>query len=193
MTCNEIPCYSNDSGMKRRVMAIEHHSTFTDKLEEVNKANKIYLLKKEIFDEIGKNKLENAIVDILVENAYKYSIEQKEPPNPPSFKTTAEEVNSVNDEFTDFINHSLIITGKNKTDKINKTDMLNLYKLQFPNKYPMSTFEVLRARLKEKNIIYLHDREHKGERGCFTGVFQKQGYQCIDEDVSEIKELKNEI
>ncbi len=62
--------------------------------------------------------------------------------------------------------------------------MLNLYKLQFPNKYPIPTFEVLRARFKEKNIKYSHDREHTGERGCFTGVIQKQGHQCIDEDVN---------
>jgi hypothetical protein len=79
MTCNVVPSYHNDGGMKRRMMAVEHHSLFTNYKKDVDEAKNIFKTNKNLIDEIEEEKLQDAIVDILVEHAFKYTVEKKTP------------------------------------------------------------------------------------------------------------------
>ncbi len=58
--------------MKRRVRAVEHSSRFTDDVNKVKESKNIYLLDKDLIDEIVKKKLLDAWIDILVDYGNKY-------------------------------------------------------------------------------------------------------------------------
>ncbi len=114
---------------------------------------------------------------------------KRKPPKPPSFKAATDEINSANVKWVDFINQSLTITN-NPSDKINKTEMLNLYKTQFPDGH--ATALILLASLKQNGITYDCQKEHNNVKGVYTGVIPKLEFKCVGEDINKYDKLKNE-
>lgn len=168
-TANTMPNITMDTGVKRRIRGYYHTSKFTEDPKDVDEKNGIFLKDRDFLENIKKEGLLNAWIDILSEYANKYcKFESVEIPE--SFAKATEEMIEVNDHIQDFIDAKLEITNKGKENRIGKNEMLKLYKELYPNRYltPQQIISVL----KEKGIHYDKSVRNPidGIRGCFIGV-----------------------
>jgi hypothetical protein len=168
-TSNTMPNIKIDSGVARRICALEHKSKFVEDKKQVNEANHIYL-KNQDFQEDVKHLL-NAWIDILVVYAHKW-LEGLQPELPQSFSKCKEEIIDVNDIYQDMIDAKLIVTGLSK-DRIGKYRMEEIFKEMFPNRG--TTQQILRDKLREKKIEYNKDLSpgNGDPRGVYIGIRER--------------------
>ena len=197
-----MPNINIDSGVKRRFRCYIHTSEFTSDKSKIDENKHIYLLNRDLIDNITEEDLLNTWVDILAKYANKYSNGEKIP-IPESFKKATEEIIETNDKFQDFIDVKLTISTGGKADRIGKNEMIDLYKEMYPNRG--MNHQILKSSLCERGIDW--DKEIRGEdgiKGCYYNVIRKNednnNYKFgkspfdngIESDDLNIVKLKNE-
>ncbi len=192
-TENIMPSFINDSGIARRFKGYEHTSLFTSDNNITDTKNHIYKKDEDLIDKIVQEGKLDTFIDILLPYAKEF-YEGKRIQFPESFKDTTNEILEMNDEWAEFIEKKLIVTGKD-TDIINKDNMKKLYDNMFPKKVNLVNEKIILARLKEKNIRYNKEKKHKNVKGCYIGVREQISCDIINESDDDDKnyELKKEI
>lgn len=179
-TANLLPNIKLDGGVKRRFRGYIHKSIFTTNKNEVNELKNIYLVDRDLVDNIVNENLLDSFIDILSEYANKW-INGEEIPCPKSFQEATEEMMDVNDHIQDFIDAKLKFTDSEK-DRIGKNDILALYNQLYPKKN-ISTQQLI-SLLKPKVQWSLDKRcPRTSIKGCFTNVIEK-----FEDDIIEEKE-----
>lgn len=172
-TSNDLVSIKIDTGTKRRMEAYTHTSLFTSDVNEVDESKHIYLKNNFIKEELKKNKLYNAFIDILVEHA-KLWIDNKAPKEPESFKDAKELIVSVNDTFKDFVDKCIIRTN-DAQNRIGKNEMRAKFLQMYPNKH--LTVQQIMVGLREKKIEYNTKLRCDGIQGCYICVkFKNDDY-----------------
>ena len=128
-----MPNINIDSGVSRRFLSYIHTSEFTSDKSKVDEKKHIYLLNRDLIENIIEEDLLNTWVDILAKYANKW-IKGEEIPTPKSFKEATEEIIETNDNIQDFIDVKLTITTGGKADRIGKNEMIEIYKEMYPNR-----------------------------------------------------------
>jgi hypothetical protein len=172
-TSNIMPNINIDSGVSRRFLSYIHTSKFTSDKSEVDEKKHIYLLNRDLIENIIEEDLLNTWIDILAKYANKWS-NHEEIPVPKSFKEATEEVIETNDNIQDFIDVKLTITTGGKADRIGKNEMIEIYKEMFPNRH--MTPQILKSSIVERKIGIEWDKEirgYDGIKGCYFNVIRK--------------------
>ena len=170
-TSNIMPNINVDSGVKRRFRCYIHTSEFTSDKSKVDEKKHIYLLNRDLIENIIEEDLLNTWIDILAQYANKW-INGEEIPIPKSFKEATEEIIETNDNIQDFIDVKLTITTNGKADRIGKNEMIEIYKEMYPNRG--MNHQILKSSLCERGIDW--DKEIRGEdgiKGCYYNVIRK--------------------
>ena len=178
-TANTMPVFKTDSGVRRRLTAFTHTSSFVDDPKMCNDAKHIYLKDTSLLEKMQSNDgLKNAWFDILATSCSQW-LNGKKIIKTENFNTTKEEVCTVNDDIQDLIDSQIVITN-NVEDRIGKLTMAQLYKTLYPNK--MKTAQALIANFKDKSIKYDGQVRSKIDniRGCYMGVRLKIPNECND-------------
>ena len=131
----------------------------------------IYLLNRDLIENIIEEDLLNTWIDILAQYANKW-INGEEIPIPKSFKEATEEIIETNDNIQDFIDVKLTITTNGKADRIGKNEMIEIYKEMYPNRG--MNHQILKSSLCERGIDW--DKEIRcfdGIKGCYYNVIRK--------------------
>lgn len=187
ITANELPNIKMDSGVIRRIKSYTHTSQFIvkDNPEGIKEDAKkhIYLKDKNLLDDIVKEGLLNAFVDIITEHSKKYldgeKIEYTE-----NFNDSKDLLTTADDKNKDFIDGCLIITNID-SDRISKDDMLKLY-ADFSKKNINSLNKaVLISSLKDKGLRYEAKYRVNNIQGCFIGVKERDETDYIETNESE--------
>jgi phage/plasmid-associated DNA primase len=168
-TSNTMPNIKIDSGVSRRIIALEHTSKFVEDRKKVNEAKHIYLKNEDFLEDMKR--LLNAWIDILVDYGYKWT-QGEQPELPESFKRCKDEIVDVNDIYQDMIDAKLVITGLSK-DRIGKYRMEEIFKQMFPNRG--TTQQIIRDKLREKKILYNKDLTagNGDPRGVYVGIRER--------------------
>ena len=172
-TSNIMPNINVDSGVKRRFRCYIHTSEFTSDKSKVDEKKHIYLLNRDLIENIIEEDLLNTWIDILAKYANKWS-NHEEIPVPKSFKEATEEIIETNDNIQDFIDVKLTITTGGKTDRIGKKEMIEIYKEMYPNR--RMTPQILKSSIVERKIGIEWDKEirgYDGIKGCYYNVIRK--------------------
>jgi len=193
-TANNLPDINIDGGVKRRLEAIDFSSEFVDNEEDVDENNHKYLKNKNLLTNIIKNKLLDAVVDILASYAVRHNKQEKFYPS----KGAIESKNNVvvlNDHVQDFIDGYMDITNDKKHDKIGKAEMEKLYNEVYPNKHIKNALLVTLFRA--KNIEYSLSKRVDNIQGCYVGVRWKcspESKKTREEElIKRIKYLEEEL
>ena len=181
-TSNELPNMRQDTGIKRRVVAYEHKSLFTNDEKKVDEKNHVY--KADVNLEIKFKRLNNAIIDIFSKRCYDWlkgdiDIDFSTSNN---IQESTDLVNESDDYFQDFIDSKLKITNNDK-DRISKEEMRQEFLEMYKDKR-MNIKQIISA-LKDKNIVYNGAYRSNGIRGCFVGVKfsdDDDDYMIIDDE-----------
>ena len=188
-TSNIMPNINVDSGVKRRFRCYIHTSEFTSDKSKVDEKKHIYLLNRDLIENIIEEDLLNTWIDILAKYANKW-INGEEIPIPKSFKEATEEIIETNDNIQDFIDVKLTITTNGKADRIGKNEMIEIYKEMFPNRG--MNHQILKSSLCERGLMW--DKEIRGEdgiKGCYYNVIRKIENINNNEDDNNYKFGKN--
>lgn len=177
-TANLLPNIKMDGGVKRRFRGYVHKSIFTTNKNEVDESKNIYLVDRDLEDNIVNDNLLDAFVDILTDYAHKW-INGEEIPFPKSFQEATEEMIEVNDHIQDFIDAKLKFT-ENEKDRIGKNEMLALYHQLYPNKN--ISVQQLISLLKSKNVCWSLEKRSNNMKGCFLKVVEKTEYDEVEEE-----------
>ena len=172
-TSNIMPNINVDSGVKRRFRCYIHTSEFTSDKSKVDENKNIYLLDRDLIENISEEDLLNTWIDILSQYANKW-IKGEEIPTPKSFKEATEEIIETNDHIQDFIDVKLTITNGGRTDRIGKNEMIEIYKEMYPNRH--MTQQILKSSLVDRKIGIEFDKEIRGLdgiKGCYYNVIRK--------------------
>jgi hypothetical protein len=184
-TANSIISFHGDSGINRRIRGYYHKSNFTEDKSKVDETKNIYLKNEKLLDELNKDNLLNAWLDILFEYSFKYANGEKLK-LPESFKEATDEIIDMNDEFAPFVSKMLTKTDNHTKDFINKKDMYDSFKKMYPTKYPNDA--IILSGLREKGLTYNSQKEFRGIKGCYTGViFKKEGLEVLPENDPHFK------
>jgi hypothetical protein len=186
-TANVMPNINIDSGVKRRFRGYIHKSEFIADKSKVNESKNIYLLNRDLLDDITNNKLLDAWIDILATYANKW-ISGEEIPIPASFNSATEEIIDANDHFQDFIDAKLIKTTGGKVDRIGKNEMIKLYKEMYPNRG--INHQILKPSLCERGLDW--DKEIRGEdsvKGCYINIRIRDIDEMIEDDEIAIEQV----
>ncbi len=191
-TANFLPNIKIDGGVKRRFRGYNHTSLFTTNKNEVDEKNHIYLVDRDLVDNMKNDNLLEAFIDILAKYANMW-INGEEIPNPKSFQIATEEMMEVNDHIQDFIDAKLkILQTQDKKNRIGKTKMLELYHSLYPKKN--LSVQQLISLLKVK---VSWDKELRcpetGIKGCFYNVEERLPGEEIIEEIQEISPLDANI
>jgi hypothetical protein len=181
---NDIPNYVDCSGMHRRINAISHSSRFIEESDgPENIAKRIFHKNKSLTDNIKENpKMLNAIVDIVVEYAYKW-FHGETLKITDNMKNAIDTFKTSNDKMSDFLDVSVIRTD-NDNDKIGKEHMLKKFKEMYPQK--LLTINQMITSLRDKGIHYNANMRVNDVRGAFTNVkFKSLHDDSIDDDYDE--------
>jgi phage/plasmid-associated DNA primase len=192
-TSNIMPNINVDSGVKRRFRCYIHTSEFTSDKSKVDEKKHIYLLNRDLIENIIEEDLLNTWIDILAQYANKW-INGEEIPIPKSFKEATEEIIETNDNIQDFIDVKLTITtnGIGKADRIGKNEMIEIYKEMYPNRG--MNHQILKSSLCERGIDW--DKEIRGKdgiKGCYYNVIRKNENINNNEDDNNYKFGKSPI
>lgn len=181
-SANFMPKIKIDGGVLRRFRGYIHKSLFVTSKEQVDESKNIYLTDRDLEDNIIKDDLLDAFIDILAVYANKW-INGEEIPCPPSFQQSTDEMMESNDIIQDFIDAKIKIT-KSGEDRIGKNEMLKIFTTLFPKK--LMDVQKLCDLLKAKGVKY--DKGIRcpltGIRGCFIGVQEKL---TVDDDEEQKK------
>ena len=203
-TMNEFPNIKIDSGVERRIKSLEHTSRFTENKSEIDEKNNIYLVNKNLMEEIETDEeLQNAFVEIICEyssdflNGKRYELSK-------NFKETKNNIIDTNDILKEYILNYLEKTEDEK-DKLHIEELHDNLKLIYTNS--KITKQQLLGSLKDKGLKY-NCNVRKGEkRGCFINIKFKdldkpetkylfgKNKNPLDEGIVDDNEtkLKNEI
>jgi len=183
-TGNKLPNMITDTGTKRRIRSYTHVSHFTDKIEDVDESNNIYLKDEELLEKIIP--FYDAIVDIFVGYCVKWNKNKNiyDTSKSENFQSSIDLINSSNDTMQDFIDSRLVIT-KTQSDKIGKDKMRSLYLQMYPDKH-ISTLQII-SELKDRKLIYNKDARDNHVKGCFVGVKER-----TDDIIDEVDPLSGE-
>jgi hypothetical protein len=168
--------------------------TFTTNKNEVDESKHIYLVDRDLEDNMANDKLLDSFVDIMAEYANKW-INGVEIPFPKSFQAATEEMIDVNDHIQDFIDAKLRFTHDN-TDRIGKNEMQALYHKLYPTKN--ISVQSLVSLLKGKGVKWEPDKRCHGIKGVFTGVLEKtienddENLDILDKYGRLLKPINNE-
>ena len=177
-TSNIMPTIHIDSGVKRRFRCYIHTSEFTSDKSKVDEKKHIYLLNRDLIENIIEEDLLNTWIDILSQYANKW-INGEEIPIPESFKEATEEVIETNDNIQDFIDVKLTITNGGKADRIGKNEMIEIYKEMFPNRG--MNHQILKSHLGERKIDWDKEiRSSDGIKGCYINVIRRKNEDIDD-------------
>lgn len=167
-TSNTMPKLIPDTGMIRRIDALQHNSEFVDKQEDVNESKNIYLKNKDFLLQASMDEeYLNAFFHILVEYATGYIKKTKIYKKSNNFKETKNTILSSNDIVQDFIDKSLVRTDF-EHDRIGKEEMFNAFIAMYPKSFIKTTD--LTNTLKDKKFIYEASLRCNKVRGCYTNV-----------------------
>lgn len=166
ITANTMPNMKIDTGVSRRFRGYTHKSNFTDKREEVNESEHIYMKNEGLMDDFVKQDLMNAWFDIIASkcNAWLNGAKIKFTEN---FDETADSVILSNDWMQDFIDANLVITN-DSAHRIGKVAMMECLNAQYPKKF-LSPQQLLTC-LKDKKIKYDPKLRCDKLQGCYVGV-----------------------
>jgi phage/plasmid-associated DNA primase len=179
-TANIMPNINIDSGVKRRFRCYNHTSEFTSDKSKINEAKSIFYKDLDLLENIVKNSLLDAWIDIISIYANKW-INGEEIPIPESFKAATEEIIDANDHIQDFIDAKLIKTDGGKKDRIGKNEMIKLYKEMYPNRG--INHQILKPSLCERGIVW--DKEIRGEdgvKGCYYNIRAREIDEVMEDD-----------
>jgi phage/plasmid-associated DNA primase len=168
-TANLLPNIKMDGGVKRRFRGYNHMSTFTTDKSKVNESKNIYLVDRDLEDNMVNDKLLDSFVDIMAVYANKW-INGEQAPFPKSFQEATDEMIDVNDHIQDFIDAKIKFT-QSEDDRIGKNEMLALYYKLYPNKN--MSVQSLVSLLKAKCVKWEPDKRCQGIKGVFIGVVEK--------------------
>ena len=179
-TMNDIPNYVDCKGMHRRINAISHTSQFIDESEGPEDITKrIFHKKKSLTDDINENpEMLNAIVDIVIEYAYKW-FHGETLKITDNMKNTMDTFKTSNDKMSDFLD-TFVVRTDNDNDKIGKEHMLKKYKEMYPQK--LLTINQMITNLRDKGINYNANMRVNDVRGAFTKVKFRSLNDDSDED-----------
>jgi hypothetical protein len=164
--------------VKRRFRCYNHTSEFTIDKSKVDEKKHIYLLNRDLIENIIEENLLNTWIDILAQYANKW-INGEEIPIPQSFKEATQEVIETNDNIQDFIDVKLTITTGGKADRIGKNEMIDIYKKMFTNRG--INHQILKSHLCERKIDW--DKEIRGLdgiKGCYINVIRRNNEDIDD-------------
>lgn len=205
ITSNEFPNIKIDTGIVRRLRALEHQSQFKYDKKEVNEKNNIYLANTNLMEEFERDEdLQNAFVEIIVDYAYDF-LNGKRYELSKNFKETKTNIVDTNDLIKEYI-ESHIEKTDNDSDKISLETLYNEFKSINPTS--RITIQQFLSSLKDKDLNYNSNLRFNGvsKRGGFYGVIHKNELEeeespldygfnknTIQEKDKRIKELENEI
>ena len=187
ITANTMPNIKNDSGTKRRILAYNHRSSFTDSINDVDENNHIYLKDKQLIEKLTNANLLTAWFDILSMYCHKWLHGEKLKPNE-NFEETKLDVTASNDIFQDFIDSKLKLTSSAE-DRIGKNEMVKAFGMMYPGK--LLTCQQIINSLKEKGLKYDFKLRCKsdGVKGCYIGVKLQSFYEDDDESINVYKQI----
>jgi len=166
-TANTMPQIIIESGTTRRIVSYTHKSSFTEKKSEVDESKHIYLLDKDIINNIKEKQLLDAWFDILVDYCHKW-LNGSKPEYGANFLETKDSIISNCDIFQDFIDSKLKFTT-NEKDKIGKDEMKSIFLAMYPDKH-LTTTQIITS-LKEHKVLYNTNlRSTNNIRGCFYNI-----------------------
>jgi len=166
-TSNTLPNITLDTGTARRIISLDHPSTFVDNINEVNESKHIYLKDKNLLDKIkAKDELLNAWFDIMAVQANKW-LNGAQIPYTKNFNESKDTILLSNDWAKDFIDENLIITD-NTEDRISKNAMYDRFREKFPNKR-LSPLQLI-STLKDKKLLYSAQARSDKVQGCYMCV-----------------------
>lgn len=169
-TSNTMPNIKMDSGVERRICALEHKSKFTSNKKEVDESKGIYFKDRDLIDNIVKEGLLDAWIDILVLYGHKW-LNGEQPDLPASFQQMKEHIVDVNDIYQDLLDSKFVISGLSK-DRVGKYRMEEIFKEMYAKR--STTQQIMRDKLREKKIEYNKDlRGPDGVRGVYVGLREK--------------------
>lgn len=178
-TMNTIPNFIADSGMTRRVNVYEHKSHFSKDVEKDDYENHVYKANKFAIKEMVEAKLLDAFFDILAGYCKRW-VDGEKIKFSQRFADATQLVVGSNDQFQDFIDKHLILTGQS-TDTISKDSMRKVFLEMFPDKH-LNDKQVISS-LKQKKLEYNPYLRMGGVRGAFTGVqFRDDDDERIDDE-----------
>lgn len=191
ITANEIANVKMDSGIIRRIRAYTHKSTFIKKKDDngndlfENPKNHIYYADTELLNNIIKEGLLNAFIDIVTKYSQKYMKGEKIQYTE-AFNETKKLLTQADDKMQDFIDSQLVITNDEKMDIIGRQRMLELYANFTKKKIQDLNHSVLLSGMKDKKIKYDCDRKVNNLKGCYVGVVERTlDYIDTDENKNE--------
>lgn len=168
-TMNSLPNFIVDSGMTRRILTYTHLSKFTDKREELDENNNIYLKDKTISSNLT-NELKNAIFNIICKYSKLYINNGEKINYTTNFLDTKNMVVNSNDTIQDFLDAYFIISN-NPNDRVGKNEAYELFTRTHPNKF--TTANNILSSFKEKNIKYEWNLTKHSLKGVFLGIRKK--------------------
>ena len=198
-TANIMPNIRIDGGVKRRFRGYNHTSLFTTDKTKINESKHIYFVDRDFIENVKKDCLLDAFVDIIVDYGNKWC-NGEEIPFPTNFKMATDEMMDVNDHIQDFVDSKLKITTGGKCDRIGKIQMVKLYNILYPKKNisVQQMISLLKPKLKwDKEIRCPKD----GTKGCFYNVVENNEYSnnnifddnTVETQHNEIKILKSDL
>jgi len=188
-TSNTMPKLIPDTGMIRRIDALQHNSEFVDKQEDVNESKNIYLKNKNFLAQAANDEeYLNSFFYILVEYATGYINKTCIYKKSKNFNETKNTILSSNDIVQDFVD-KVIVKTKYEHDRIGKEEMFSAFISMYPKSFIKTTD--LTNTLKDKKFNYEASFRCNKVRGCFTHVKLTTGETNDNEDF--IEENKDNI
>ena len=134
ITSNNMINIKIDTGTKRRIFAYETVSEFVEDKKLVNHKQHKYLKNFDLKDELVRDNLLDAFIDILVEYCVKWLQDKRVIKMTKGWIQAKDTILESNDIMADFIDANIILT-KNDGDKIGKAEMHEMFQDCYPDKH----------------------------------------------------------